>query len=434
MSKIRNIKEGEKINAKANGGVSTKIDFDLRSPGLVVILLVVLAVFAVVFCMYQIARANSHQKKLPTETALMRTISKNISTEGYVLRAETVLPYAGDGTVVPQVDNGSKVAVGDVVAKAYGSQTAAQNSIRYAALAEELQYYTDLSSFEADAVSVGMELYNQNILRQLFRMEEIMDRNELKALSEASRALGTDVTKKQIAVGKPVDLEKEMAQLNAQMSGLSSGLDQCMEIKAEAAGVYMNETDGYEAVGGYDGVMDITPEGVSQLINAKPAAVHAGIGKLITQFSWYLVCRLPAEEAAALEVGDTVKVNFAEYTGEEIEMKVRAVNGGTGDDLAVILSSNLMNRDVAQLRVEDVKIRTEEYTGFAVNKDALREVDGETGVYIQLGNIIRFRKVEVVYSDESVVLAANKEENGYLRLYDEIIVEGKDLSDGAIVS
>ena len=434
MSEVRNIKEGKRINAGGNGKSRAGIHFDFHSSGIVFVILAALAVLAIAFFAYQIAHADSRQKKLPTETALMRTISKNISAEGYILREEAVIAYDGNGTVVPEVENGSKVAVGDAVARVYGSQAAAQDSIRYAALSDELQYYTDLASFEADAVSVGMELYNQNILKQLFRFEDAVEGNDLKSLSDIARAFGADVTRKQIAVGKPVDLEQELSQLNAQLSGLSASVAQCREIMADQAGFYMNETDGYEAVGDYGDVENITPEGVSQLLNAKPAATRAGVGKLITQFSWYLVCKVPATEAGSFTVGDTVKVVFSEYVGEEVEMKVKAVNGGLGDELAVVLTSDLMDQELAKLRIESVKIRTEEYTGFAVNKDAVREVDGEMGVYIQLGNLIRFRKIEIVYADESVVLAANKEESGYLRLYDEIIIEGKDLSDGKIVS
>ena len=129
MSEVRNIEEGKRIRASGKRGIDTDIDFDLRSPKLLRILPIVLALIVVTFCVYQVARSRAGQKKLNTQTALMRTISRTITAEGYVLREESVIPFNGGGTVVPEVANGSKIAIGDTVAKANASESAAQDSV-----------------------------------------------------------------------------------------------------------------------------------------------------------------------------------------------------------------------------------------------------------------------------------------------------------------
>lgn len=433
MSEVRNIEEGKRIKARGKREIDTDIDFDLRSPKLIRILLVLLAVVIVVFCVYQVARSRARQKSLHTQTALSRTITRTISADAYVLRAESVIPGSG-GTVVPEVDNGSKVAIGDTVAKAYPSEDAALNSMAYSALERELAYYQDISTFTGNMVSVGMEHYNQNILARLLEYEKVLEGGDLSVLSDASKALASEVTKRQIAIGRSVDVEPEISVLYEKLNALEPYLSRCTEIKATRSGFYVNETDGYEGVGEYGSVQDITPAGVEQLLNAKPATGGENVGKLITEFNWYLVCNLSAEEATELSVGGNVSVSFSDDAGDTATMKVKAINNGENGVAAVVLVCDRMDARIAKLRVEKIKIRTKEYTGFAVQKSAVRTVDGDVGVFIQLGNIVRFRKIKIIFSDESIVLAANTEESGYLRLYDEIIVEGTDLYDGKIIN
>jgi hypothetical protein len=94
-----------------------------------------------------------------------------------------------------------------------------------------------------------------------------------------------------------------------------------------------------------------------------------------------------------------------------------------------------MNPDVASLRHETAEIVIASHTGLKIPSSALRvNDDGEKGVYVLSGNIAKFRKVNIVYSEDDFVLSRTEEgQEGYVRLYDNIITEGKDLYDGKIV-
>lgn len=50
------------------------------------------------------------------------------------------------------------------------------------------------------------------------------------------------------------------------------------------------------------------------------------------------------------------------------------------------------------------------------------------------GNIVKFKKINIVYSDsEYSICSVPDGESGYIKQYDEIIVEGTDLYDGKIL-
>ena len=414
----------------------TDIDFDLRSPLVRRVLLIVLGVMVVVFALYQIAayRANRTTVQLSTQTALNRTITRSISAEGFVLREESILTGGANGAVVPRVENGSKVSAGDAVAEIFTSEAAAQSLLELDAVQAQIAYYEDIASITTGSIYENKDSYNQNISNALFRMLGAVSKNELSLLSDDVQEFSASVTKKQLVVGGRVDVTAKLAALYDRRDTLNSYITSGQVLAADRAGYYVDLADGYENAADYSTVLNATPQTVEQLLQAAPAQVSKNLGKLITQFNWYLLCSVDADEAKELEIGDKFKVSFSGFSGGPLLMELAAKNEGTDDKVALVLRNNLMNAEIASLRKENVKITLEEYTGYVVDKTALRTVDGEVGVYIQLGSLVKFRKVDIIYSDDSIALAAVNPANGYLRQFDEIITEGTDLYDGKIIT
>ena len=82
------------------------------------------------------------------------------------------------------------------------------------------------------------------------------------------------------------------------------------------------------------------------------------------------------------------------------------------------------------------KLLLEDYSGIMIPNSALRmsDEDGSIGVYVQDGIVASFRKVRQILSREEYTLVEDtSEEKGYLSLYDNIIVEGRDLHEGKII-
>lgn len=110
------------------------------------------------------------------------------------------------------------------------------------------------------------------------------------------------------------------------------------------------------------------------------------------------------------------------------------------DETVLILSSKIMDSDIARLRTEDVEIVINETDGIRVNKSAVRVINGVQGVYVLTGNIVRFKKLDVIYTGEDYVISKMIKEDiydenkvPYLKIYDAVILEGKDLKDGKLI-
>ena len=108
----------------------------------------------------------------------------------------------------------------------------------------------------------------------------------------------------------------------------------------------------------------------------------------------------------------------------------------TSDDgqALVIFQSGEMSESYLTTRQADIEIIYNSYEGIMVPKEALRQVDGEWGVYCLVGGITRFKPVEWVYQTDSYYLVepAASSSNG-LVMYDQIITSGKDLEKDKVV-
>ncbi len=103
----------------------------------------------------------------------------------------------------------------------------------------------------------------------------------------------------------------------------------------------------------------------------------------------------------------------------------------------------MMNETYANMRIEDIELVFKEYTGYKVNSSSIRREKDDEGnevdvVYILRGDIMNARKVEIIYDAGDYVLVSEETEasNGYrpIKRYDEVIVKGRNLSDGKSIS
>lgn len=97
-----------------------------------------------------------------------------------------------------------------------------------------------------------------------------------------------------------------------------------------------------------------------------------------------------------------------------------------------------MPEDFSYLRVQSMEITIRVRKGLRVPAEAVRVIDGETGVYILRGGIVEFRRVSVLFERDGdcivdAALTAGDGETPYLALYDEVITAGKDLYVGKVL-
>lgn len=418
--------------------IKTNIDIGIKSPVLKTVLIVLLFLFLTFIVAYPILVFSDVSSDIKTQTVVRRTVYTTIDTEAFAVREETVISNSHSGTLVPVLSNGSKVAIGDTVAEVFTDDAVAENSERLAELKAEIDYYMSVQGTGAGTLQSDINFYKNSASDTLLAMTSSIDNDELSSIYDHSRRMRDIITKKHIVTGQNIDVSDILTQLRDEYDSLKGKSVSSSVVAAEKSGYYVSSCDGYENFVDFEAVKNMVPHEVKNVLFAENSHVPSdSVGKIITDFNWYLVCNTTIKELGDIERGDNVVVSFMNSSVRDLTMRVAAVNQSEDNSsVTLVLRCNIMDEDIAALRKATIKIRVESISGLALDRKALRTVDSQKGVYIKVGNIAEFRTVNIVYSDENIVIADNSEAklDNHLELYDEIILEGTDLYDSKLLN
>ncbi len=416
----------------------------------IVIAVLVIAVAAYVAMNLYIRESD----KVTTEYASMITQAETIEADCFVIRDEyrgektnsALVKNSGEGVYVPYIEDGARVADGDTIALFFSSQSEAKAYQQKIELEEKLSRYEQLRD-QSLLNYIDIDRLDTTIKSEFNEILTDIENNDFSHIDEKFDTLKYNISSRQIAVGEDVDFKTQIDNINEQIKELSGAGINYKKIKAKYPGCFIGNVDGYEGVVDYNSVEGMTVSEINAALDSDPVKVKSNvIGKIVGEYNWYAVCNLPYSSIGDVTVGSKLKVGFKDTGVNDIEMTVVSVTTD-GETAGVVLKSGLMSSEIANLRKEKITVKLREYTGLKIPKEAVREEqvtvtnkDGEQetvnakGVYILYGQVVRFRKINDIYStDEFIVSKTDSDLKGYVSLYDMVITKGRELYDGKIV-
>ncbi len=393
------------------------------------IIIAFVSLLVIVYIAYQAYRLIYNP--VETETAAEYTVQDTIETNAFVVRDEKYITNKKAGTIIPCVEDGSRVGKDQDVALIFTDPEAADNYSKMQELQSQIERYQKLAT-QSDNYIFNIEDLDHYIdVAAVDLVTAISDKNFAVIPDRISDLRNSAVTR-QIATGTNLDYEARLASLQTQYDTLSKKNTTHTSIVAADSGFFVNGSDGYEQAVEIKQIKNTTVAQVEKLLKAKPASPPSGcIGKIITEFNWYIVCNIDNDLIGDLRVDNKITVNLPFASINTIEATVLAINENGKKQAAVVLECNLMNSKISGLRKETVELVVGSYTGLRVPSSAVRvDKEGNKGVYVKVGNVAKFRKLEIIYTADDYVLTASDKGEEYVRLYDDIILKGKDLYDG----
>lgn len=401
-----------------------------NSAKLIAIILVVSLLAS--YVIYQAVIAS--KSEMETQFALYETVYKTINTSAFAVRDEAFVTNTATGTRVSFAANGARVARGDTVSVVFDSSEDAASYLRISELEESIEHYTELSG-QANFQTMNIESLTAKIDNELIDFLEARDSRDYKKAIDSARVFRDSVTGKQIATGTDLDFSKQLATMQNELESLRQTKYKYTEIKSESAGYYIHGSDGFENVINHGDIDKITVDDVEKALEAKPATVNSDVvGRVVNSFKWYLVCAVDTNETVNLSYGKKFYINIPYQGVERLPVTLYKIGERTGDKTMLILSCDLMNDSISDIRIENIEIITEEYRGYKILNSAIRTVDGEKGVYVVRGNLLGFRKIRVLYSTDSYSIVDNPEgDSDYIKLYDKVVTKGVELYDNKLL-
>ncbi len=391
-----------------------------------------IAVIVLSFVVHQVY--SSLYSPVTTQNAEFFTATDGINAQATIIRQEKIITSAKSGTLHFSVEDGTRVSKGGTVADIYNSPSASITVSKIDELNKKIHDIEEISNYN-DVAAADLELVNSKIQNALSGYVFNSSGGELNKTDEDLRELSSAINRKTAITGESADFSQKLAELNGELSKLNAELSAPVgSIKSNESGYFVSAIDGYENLLTSNNISEITPEYLEKIKPEKTP--ENAIGKIVSDYDWYIAATVSLNDSLRYKEGDELTVRTTIRNTPTLKVTVKRINVSNEKDSAtVIFSSQEMNRDLATMRTGNITIVSNEYNGLKIPKKALRVVDGKTGVYIVSGITVKYVKVNVLFSTDDYVLCEQKTENSsdILRLYDEVIVRGKNLYDGKTI-
>ncbi|MDL2233838.1 hypothetical protein LJC63_09735 [Ruminococcaceae bacterium OttesenSCG-928-L11] len=372
------------------------------------------------------------------------TISDTLPARGIAIRDETVIEQAASGIENYLYEDGARVTVSSAVAEFYGSAGSDRNVKRMREIEEEIAMLTVAQDKVANNYA-NTDTINRNIRDQLGQLAEMSSIGDYALSQQVRASLVSLLNRRQVATGKVEDFEERISTLQAEYDRLqrTTVSSDIAVANAPVSGYFVKTVDGYERYLSSRTLKEYGIDDYVQIIRraiAPPASRYAG--KMVTSHEWYFAVAVQKHYTESMYTGQGVQLEFPSIGQTIPSTLVRLETDLSKDNAVLVFYCDQINADLVNLRVEDVEIHFVQHRGLRLNPSSIYfNKDGERGVYILEDDVVRFKKVKVIYEgtgfllSELNVISDASYDKEYVRLYNQVIVKGGvDLYDGKTIA
>lgn len=411
-------------------------------------ILALILVAAFVYMILQISLGKSDA--VETEHTTYMSYVETETLQGYIFRNEKPLFSSVAGTNCYLVGNGERVAKGAAVAITYTSESDASVQERISKI-ESMIRLLELSQITQGTSTTDLSIMDENIKKMTVDiLQEVANDNLAKAI-RSEESLWIQLNRRQallnadtISYGTRINqLKQEKESLEDTLSG------DAVRVYTTEPGYFYTKVDGYEEAFSIEALNSLSVNGFQELINsdADRHILQDACGKLVNTSAWYLAVPVSKRTAGAYQNGKSYEVVFP-YSGSiTLKMELsKKVSHTDNDTVILVFQSRNLPEDFDFTRSQAVQLVTGSYSGIRVSSKGLRMLDGEVGCYVLDGNIVTFKKAEILYrTDEYAIcevpyneVTKNRDNHAliseeYLSLYDTVILNANDLYVGKMI-
>ncbi len=393
------------------------------------------ALLVLVYVGYQIFMAAYTPVKV--QTVELYDEYETIDTEGLVVRNETLIPLSKQGFVYYMTENGNRIAKDGCIAELYADQNAAVVQQKINELTAQIDTLKSIQE-QGQNTRTNLEIITTQTKKLQAEIIAAASSSSVVGMDALSAQMLTLMNKQQITIGRVAGFEEQIASLTAQRNEWMQKLTPITDaVYSPTAGYFVNTVDGLENVVDVATITSITTDGIRAAMATVPRIDDSRyIGKVVGSYEWYLVCIVPASEVTAMALDGQVQLRLPFVSNDTIPVTLVAHNRDREGNMAVVFCCDYMSAELSDIRFEQVQILVKQHRGIRVPDEAVQFNEaGEAGVFVQEGNMIKFKRIQVKYhsNKEDYSICAVVEEDGYLQVFDDVVMEGKNLYDGKIV-
>lgn len=360
-----------------------------------------------------------------TVAALPCSSSYTMAFDGvYVRNEEVIASTANSGVISYVVDDGGKVGVNTAIAEIYASNSNAEASKEIEKLEHELELLVriqnqgTIEAAQPNEVADMIDERYQSVMR-------CIETNDLEALETEREELFVNLCTMQIITGEISSFDDRIEQLQTQISVLNASMQQPLStIYSDKSGFFVSKTDGFEESLNIDMIDELEVSDINEIIAAGETEIYGTIGKVINGLDWKMVAVIDNSEKL-FEVGDTVNLNLM-LSQTQIEAQIENIRTTSDFRTSIlVLTCDKISADLVSRRIESVEMTKQDvYEGIKIPRETIRFSDGEKGVYVVIGEQVKFKKINIIFEQDDYVISEIMTDSEYVAMYDDIVLEG----------
>ena len=398
-------------------------------------LIAALFILAAGYVLFQFVRQNVD----PYETEMAEKISlredyhstANIFMDERYVRANT------NGSVKYLIGDGERVGKNDALCDIYVNDVLAEDIITEQRYTDKLNTYKRSNSVVVSAAN-DLEFFDTLIHGDYMSLLASLNSGDYTEAGSFANETLIDMNKRLLVSGKVDSYDDKITEYTLKINELKARAETPDEVvSSETSGYFFSETDGYEEIFLPELLDVLTIEDHRALMKLPAGSVpEKTVGKISTDYGWYYTCEVSAELSATLTIDKYYDVCFDVNDGRSVRSLLKKKIEQPKFDVAVLIFRVTgFPVDFNYKRNQSITLTASQIEGVKVPTEAVRAIDGKTGVYVIENNTILFKQLDVLYSNNSYYISAiksNDDENfeSYVDIGDRIIISGKDIYEG----
>ena len=379
-----------------------------------------------------------------TERAVLYTMQDTVSCYGVAVRDETTVSIDKEGTLSFKVNNGQKVAAGSIIADVYSSVTIAEDVMIHEILKAERDTLMKAGDAASNS-SINLDSVSNSIQQTVIELSRCIDRENYSEYAALKLRLTEQLYTFSMNIYPEINIDSSIERLNAELAVIEGHLNQTIdEIRIKNGGYFVSYIDNLEYLKYRDGMITklsfaegeeeltvLSVDDIWNLLESSDYLPNHNSCKVISDYVWYFAAIIDSSYVNRFFQSQKLKLDLDRFYEKNLPVQIEKIIAEEGSDRALIIfSCDRLNEELAGLRAAEGNISFRSYTGIRVPRSAIYIEDGEIGVYVKYDNKMLFKKISYEFETPEYVLVTPSQKTSELRLYDEIIIEGKDLHNG----
>lgn len=362
--------------------------------------------------------------------------SDSLRTKALLLRDEAVLPDTATLNTYYLLGDASMVEAEQEVAVEYASAGDIHAIDQIKSYQQEIGGLSSAAALKMGFLST--DYLNTQLQETISRISESSADQDAQNIPQLTASLTELINKKQVAIGRENNFGERIGYLEAQKSYLENSLSPPVKsILSGYGGYFTSHVDGYENQLMASSRRNIPLQQYQDLLRGDLAThSNSNVGKIVTSHNWYLAIEVEPKQLDKFYLGLRVGLGFDVERALDIDGVVSDILIDERTQSAVVLiRCNYMTPALINLRYTAVDIRFKTYSGIRIHADSIRYNDSnEAGVFVIEGNIIVFKRIEILHQTETYALCSDSSQlNNPIKLFDEVIISGTDIYDGKVI-